>query len=150
MSKNPTRRLTTMRADLQSFAQRLYDLLIERDWTQADLARKVWGKNRTDSKGYAQPVGKDRISNYINGKQLPDPATVKKLADAFGLTVEELWPASIVSAVERESPGISMSAVNGHFDKVLVQVRTILPIEIASQIMALISEAESARRAESR
>jgi len=56
----------------------------------SDLARAVWGEERTDKNGYAQPVGKDRISAYINGRVLPTEATLAKIADALGMPREAL------------------------------------------------------------
>lgn len=66
-------------AATKRFQRRLWRLINAQGWNQAELSRK-------------SGIGKDVISTYVNGKHLPDPKNAKKLADAFDITVDELFP----------------------------------------------------------
>lgn len=63
----------------EKFASKLYSLLAKQEMNQADLADKL---------GVKQPT----ISAILSGQHKPQPATLKKLADAFEVSVEEIWP----------------------------------------------------------
>ncbi len=69
----------------ERFAHNLTKLREARKWTQKDLAR-------------ASGVSRRTISRYEWGGVKPRAATLIKLADALGCTVELLWTG-------RESPG---------------------------------------------
>ncbi len=65
----------------RAFAETLRSLLAKKEMKQADLALKL---------GVKQPT----ISAILSGQHKPQPATLKKLADAFDVSVEEIWPTS--------------------------------------------------------
>lgn len=71
--------LARMDQEEATFADRLATLLNEQGLTQAELAEKL---------GIGQPA----ISMMLNRSCRPQRKTVKKFADALGVTVEELWP----------------------------------------------------------
>ena len=56
---------------------RIRKLRRERDWTQRDLAEKVG-------------VDYKNVSNYEVGRLVPSLKTLQRLADAFGVAVQEL------------------------------------------------------------
>lgn len=58
---------------------RLRTLLDERGWTQADLAERA---------GIEQP----HVSKLVTGKRRPSLNTAQKVARAFGVAVEDVWP----------------------------------------------------------
>lgn len=152
MSRNVKRRLsptseptTVVSDDLETFARRLHYALLDRDMSQSDLARKVWGQTRTDARGYETVVGKDRISSYINGKQMPEPKTLKKIADALKMKPEDLAPDLAASAIERGSPEVEMKLMGGHTDKALLRVNKLLPLSLAAEIIKMISDFEKAK-----
>ena len=58
---------------------RLQELMDARGWTQADLA---------DRAGIQQP----HISKLIRGKNRPSINTASKVARAFGVSIEDVWP----------------------------------------------------------
>lgn len=55
--------------------QKLYDL----GWKQTDLAERAG-------------LGRDSVSLYIRGKNLPGARNMKAMADALGMSIEELAP----------------------------------------------------------
>jgi transcriptional regulator with XRE-family HTH domain len=64
--------------------------MLTKGMSQSDVARAVWQETRQDKNGFTQPVGKDRISAYVNGKVLPTEETLKRIADALDTTPEKL------------------------------------------------------------
>src|SRR3546814_10206285 len=56
----PRNLLTPRHLTKQEFGRRLYQLMLAKNWSQADLARRA-------------ELGRDSISTYINGKTFPDP-----------------------------------------------------------------------------
>lgn len=80
-----------------TFATNLREAMLSKGMSQSDVARAVWRDERTDKHGFVQPVGKDRISAYVNGKVLPTEETLAKIAAALDTTPEKLLG-------EREQP----------------------------------------------
>lgn len=87
-------------AAIRRFQKRLWRLINNRGWNQAELSRR-------------SGIGKDVISTYVNGKHMPDPKNAQKLATAFDITAEELFPdLAGVEAVPEGSP-LEVRAVVG-------------------------------------
>jgi hypothetical protein len=126
---------------MAEFSRRLHHALLKKGWSQSDLARRIWNSTRTGSDGFAQVVGRDRISSYINRKSMPAPATLQKIADALDMSVAELAPNLTASAVEKETPSLELKMVEGHSDKVLLRVNQLVPLSVAAEIVALIEKA---------
>ena len=63
----------------REFGTRFYKLMLARQWNQSDLAR------------YAD-LPRASISVYIRGESLPTRASLEKIAAAFSMEPEELWP----------------------------------------------------------
>lgn len=142
MSKTVTRRTPPVggktyveKLDYEEFAKRLYHLLVQRGWKQSDLARRCFGEVRS-TKGHMLARGRDRISAYIRGKAVPDPSNLKKIADAFEITVEELAPDIAQGTMEREEPSLYVHAVPGT-GKVLLKTQYLVPQEYVAELIAL-------------
>lgn len=131
---------------MQQFARRLHQLMTDRGWSNSDLARKVWGET-VDKKGYTVAKNRDRVGVYLRGEGLPEPATLGKMAEAFGMSKEELAPDLTAAAVDREKPEIGFTMVQGHTDRVHLQINTLVPLSVATQIVALIEQAKAAKNA---
>lgn len=156
MSKAPTRRLApssepgasgvtpTLKIGLVEFARRLHDLRTARGWNQSDLAREVWGEVE-DNRGRMVARNRDRISQYEQGRSFPDPANLRRIADVFGVSIDELAPGVTAATVDREVPAVSFVSVQGHPDKTHLQVNTLVPYEIALEIAALVHKAQRER-----
>lgn len=148
MSKSPRRLLPPtagktpiQRHTIQQFSRRLHELLTERNMSQADLARKTFGTEVT-KQGYTVAKGRDRISAYLSGKTYPEPRTMQKLADALGMTLEELAPDAVAAAVDRDNPSLSITMVEGHPDKVHLVVNKLVSLDVAMQIGTLLASTE--------
>ena len=125
--------------ELERFARKLHEAMINKGLSQSDLAAEIWGRT-TDARGYDVAKGRDRISVYLQGKSIPDPKNLTKIADVLGMKVEELAPDITASTVEKENPEIAMTAIAGHADKVFLRVNKLVPLEMAARIISMLSE----------
>ena len=81
---NGRRVLRAKRYQDPNFPKELRGLLDAHNMTQSDLAAKIWSRKITkDGKNAA--IGKDRISNWVNGLEYPSKANLQKVLDVFGL-----------------------------------------------------------------
>lgn len=62
---------------MKNFGRNLYIALFDKKMSQVELAEKVG-------------VSQQSISNYVNGDKSPSTATLIKIADALGVTVDSL------------------------------------------------------------
>lgn len=119
----------------QEFARRLSSVIMERGWSQSDLAR-------------AAGLGRDAISTYVRGRSLPGPLNLRKLADALGMSPHQLLPNAAENAVDNDVPAFEMRAAVGHPDQVWVRLNRQLTLRQALAI-ARVLDAESADEGES-
>lgn len=131
---------------MASFARRLHHLMLEKGLSQSDVARSMWGTIQ-DGRGYDVAKGRDRISEYVRGQSIPEPRNLKKLAEVLDVTVEQLAPDLAAASVDRADPELSLTVVTGQADKVHLKVNRLLPLSIASQIVALISGSDERGKA---
>ena len=125
----------------RSFAATLASLLHSRGWNQSDLARHVWG-TREEKDGRESAAGRDKVSRYMKGVQLPDPKTLKQMADALGVTIEELAPDIAAEVAERAPPAMLLSQPEGRPDLIHLQLNLLLPAELAVKVAQIVTEAQ--------
>ena len=125
--------------ELERFARKLHEAMIKKGMSQSDLAAAIWGRT-TDARGYEVARNRDRISVYLQGRSLPDPQNLQKIADVLGTTVEELAPDITAAAVEKENPEVAMTAIAGHSDKVFLRVNKLVPMLVAAEIISMLSK----------
>src|ERR1700733_6919190 len=129
----------TVEIGQQAFGRRLQQLLDQKGWNYSDLARAVWGKTTTAS-GYEVAKNRDRISVYISGKAFPDPRNLKRIADTLGVEIADLAPEHIGDRmIEQQNPAYSITKVQGESDKVFLRVNKLVPEQVASQILVLLT-----------
>ena len=127
-----------LRPRSQEFARRLHKAMLDRGWNQSDLARAAWGESREDSRGYAQPIGKDRVSVYLKGHVLPDSQNLQKLATALEMTVEDLAPAVVTEKPETSTPtGIRPASEPGKF---FISIGDPISMKLAAKILLMVEE----------
>lgn len=127
----------------EDFARRLYEAMSRKKFSQSDLAREVWGSMEVvDKLGRTSNVARnrDRISVYLRGAGLPDPKNLSLIAQALGTTPEDLAPEITGAAVEREAPSMSMTAVAGHEDKVMLRINKLVPLATAMQVLNILAK----------
>ncbi len=114
----------------QEFARRLTQLLLDKGWNQADLAR-------------AAEIGRDAVSTYVRGRSLPTPLNLRKIADALGVEGESLLPNAVENAVDNDLPSFEMREAAGHPGRCWVRVNRLLTFRQALAI-AHVLDAEPA------
>lgn len=125
----------------EEFGNRLYQALIEADMSQSDLAREVFNETRTDPKtGYELVVGRDRISQYVRGKQFPEPRVFKRICAVLGKKQEELAPKMVGTTIQRENPSIEMTVVGDRHDLALLRINKVMPLRTATKIIDMIDD----------
>lgn len=123
----------------QEFARRLEELMDSKGMTQSDLAKAAFGV-RTDKYGVVQTAGRDRISAYVNGRQFPDEENLVKLANALGVTRDELTPdmEKLVAELEENNtpPEFDIKQIPNSAD-VYFEMRKRMTLDLAYQIIGL-------------
>ncbi len=109
------------------FAKRLYNLMMQKEWNQSDLAR-------------ASGLGRDSISQYVRGNNIPSPKNLKKLAEALGVKPIEIYPNYEAAAIEEEIPSLSFRQMPGDENSMWVRINKKVPMDVAAQIMKLMNE----------
>src|SRR3546814_17176733 len=94
--------------------------MLAKNWSQADLARRA-------------ELGRDSISTYINGKTFPDPLSRKKLADALGVSVDELIPNGMETALDQEFPAVELKQAVGHPGMAWVRINRAMSFATAAK-----------------
>lgn len=112
----------------QEFGRRLQSLILERNWNQADLAR-------------AAGLGRDSISTYIRGRVFPDPKNLKKIADALGMTPQQIMPSDMTAVIDAEVPALEIRQSAADPTKVHIRINRTVTVEQAAQIFAILNHA---------
>jgi transcriptional regulator with XRE-family HTH domain len=129
----------TVRTQQTRFGQFLMELLERKKMTQSDLARAMWGEEKTKTGVAAK--GRDRISVYIKGSQVPSRETLQLMAAALQVRVEELTDAVQRAPVDLlGARTMTITDVAGQPGRVLLQINKTVPRKVAAQIMALLVE----------
>lgn len=139
MARTPRRNPNTRIIGMPKFSTNLYRLRVEKGMSQSDLAREIWG-TVTDARGYTVAKNKDRISRWENGSQVPEAQNLQAVADALGVSVEDLAPDLTAKRMDAdENPAVQMTMVQGQPGRVHLIVNTLTSLEIASKVIALLS-----------
>lgn len=144
MSKSPRRSspvggMTTpqMKA-LRTFADNLRKARMDRDWSQSDLAREIWGEI-LGADGRKSARNRDRISVWERGSVVPDPLNLQKLCDVLGIPQEELAPGLTMETIDKTPPAIHFHMVPGGEGLVHLRVDTMCLLATAVEVVALLS-----------
>ena len=122
-----TPQLTPRALTRQEFGRRVATLLLDKGWNQSDLAR-------------AADLGRDSISTYVNGKTFPTPKALKAIAEALGVTKEELLPNYTMSALDDEHPAVELKQASGHPGKAWLRINRAMSFTTAAKIIELINK----------
>lgn len=115
----------------QEFGRRLYRLMINKRWTQSELARKA-------------DMSRDNISRFVRGTSLPTPQSLEKLAKALGVNEEELFPNQIESAIDADNPSFEFKESPGMPGVAWIRVNRLVTIATALKIADLLSNDNAA------
>jgi len=111
----------------QEFGRRLYSFMMQKEFTQSELAR-------------AAKMGRDSISQYVRGRSVPSPKNLAKLADALNVEVDVLFPNYDAQANATEQPTLEMKSVEADADNVWLRINMKVPTLKALEVMRIIKE----------
>jgi transcriptional regulator with XRE-family HTH domain len=118
------------------FSRKLQHLMNQREMSQSDLARLMWGQIEQAS-GYPAAKNRDRISKWLAGKRLPDGRSLEKLCQILECDASALAPSVVTGNAEAQHPELRMTVIAGHRDLVHLTFNTVLPLEAAVQMIAI-------------
>jgi len=126
------------------FGKRLTDILRQKGWSQSDLAAMIWERKR-DSRGFMVANKRDLISSYCKGEMLPSRENLQKIADALGMTTDELLPAAQLEPVQ-DIGVISRQTKRDDPRSVIWNARIDIPKELADFFEELYARLGEARK----
>jgi transcriptional regulator with XRE-family HTH domain len=112
----------------QEFGNRLYRMMLARQWTQSELARQA-------------DLPRDSISVYIRGKSLPTPLSLDKLSSALNVPKEELLPSYAESAIDEDMPAIELKVSPNAPNTAWLRINQMVPLDVALKITGLLKDA---------
>lgn len=118
----------------REFARRLNAMMIERGWNQSELARQA-AHHMPEGKDF----GRDCVSGYIRGLNVPQPVRLKALCAALGCDPDDLLPSRGVPSVDTRRPEIEMRALPG--GKAHLRIDKAVSLKLALKIMSMIEDA---------
>lgn len=119
------------------FGRLLQKKMVEKNWSQSDLARAA-AKYTPDKK-----FPRDTISGYVRGENLPGPVRLGALAKAFGVKSEDLLPTRGSTAVDERAPPLSVRSLGD--GNMWLQVNQAVPQSVALKILALLEQSDASK-----
>jgi transcriptional regulator with XRE-family HTH domain len=121
-----------------AFRDRLQRLMRDKGKTQADLARQIFGTTEEirGDQVYEVPRNRQTFSKYLSGKSYPSEETKRKLADALGVTMMELFPND--DPENKPGSGITFKQLNKR--DALLELHVELPVDKAMEVIRIVRE----------
>lgn len=141
-TQEPVDSVDTRRAQM---ARNIARLLIEKGWTQAELARRASDYMPIDPKTKKKgKVGKDLVGAYIKGKNVggkyvritPSADRVAAIAKAFGVPPEDIYPYAIPRQAQEDLPPFDVQTLDD--GRVWLQLNQAVDRNTALKILALL------------
>lgn len=94
---------------------------------QSDLAR-------------AAGLPRELISTYVRGVAFPTPKSLRRIADALQVKVDDLVPSAMGMIAQDEVPSFAMTEIAGQRGQVWLRVNRMVPAAHAARIFAILQE----------
>jgi transcriptional regulator with XRE-family HTH domain len=117
------------------FGRRLQYYMVKKGWIQSELARQAALHTKD---GY---FGRDNVSNYINGHNLPGPVLLNALAKALEVAPTDLLPTHLVASTDEQMPSLDVSNVGDGTAWIRINQR--IPWPLALKVMELLNSQSS-------
>lgn len=112
------------------FGRHLHEMMLDRHLRQSDLARLTG-------------MGRDSISQYVNGNTLPTEENSRKLAKALNVGFDEIYPPNFRrEAADTANHGLRLTQVVGEPNKCWLYINRPMTFALAAEIIKLIEGAE--------
>lgn len=135
------------RPEYQAFARRLHAAMQAKGVGNSDLARAIWGEVE-DAKGYKVAKNRHQVALYLKGKAMPERATLQKICEFLEVPVEEMAPETQTAAIDRTRPELNFAMLSAQPGMVHLQINSILPLNVAVEIVRLYQQAKNAKGSE--
>ena len=109
----------------QEFGRRLYNFMMQKMYSQSDLAR-------------ASGMGRDSISQYVRGRSVPSPKNLVKLADALDVEVDVLFPNYDAQSNAIEQPTLELKSIEADAEHLWLRINMKVPAEKALAVMQIL------------
>jgi len=109
----------------QEFGRRLYNFMMQKMYSQSDLAR-------------ASGMGRDSISQYVRGRSVPSPKNLVKLADALDVEVDVLFPNYDAQSNAIEQPTLELKSIEADAEHFWLRINMKVPAEKALAVMQIL------------
>lgn len=116
----------------EEFGRRLHRLLLDRGWRQSELARRAG-------------IQRDSVSNYVRGRAFPSQLNLSKMAQAFGVSADDILPNYTEMVIQDATPDFDLKVNPGDPSRAWVRLNRLMSFDIAVQIAALV-QADAANR----
>ena len=122
------------------FGRRLQQILLDRGWTQSDLARQAFGET-TDQGGYKVPKKREVVSAALAGRYFPSATNLHAMAKALGMTDDELLPNLRKMAIDESAkPAFEFKVAPGHPNEGWLQINQLVTYDTFVKIAALLQQ----------
>ncbi|MEM8801116.1 MAG: helix-turn-helix transcriptional regulator [Pseudomonadota bacterium] len=121
-------------------AARLREKMYEKDLSQSDLARMLWGET-VNSDGYTSAKNRDRISVWLNARAFPSDKNLRMLAEALETTPDDLVPDDDTEYLTSGSVA-KLHVLKDDPNTARLQLDRVLPLKAAIRIMDLLNSDE--------
>jgi len=119
--------------------RRIQKLLLEKSWSQSDLARAAFGST-TDSRRYNVARNREIVSQAIQGKSKPSPLSLQRMAQALGVKPQDLYPAMEREAIESAPANLEFKVSHNDATKGWLKVNRMVTIDQFAKIMAILKD----------
>lgn len=109
-SKEPLAADATRSAVAAEFAKRVQHRMVMKGWNQSELARQA-SIHLAEKTGKRKTMGRDSVSHYIRGENLPTPAHLHALARALGCEPFDLLPSVGMPSVDTKRPSLRVDTL---------------------------------------
>lgn len=137
LNPHPTRPAAAQSA-ITEFARRLQAAMIQKGWSQSELARRATQQLPKPVPGQAQnrDLGRSRISHYVRGISLPRPEGLAAIARALGCAPADLLPPDAVPTAV-PAPFEMKAAADG---RVSLRINRTVTLATATAIINLLAK----------
>lgn len=109
----------------QQFGRRLYQMMLQRGWNQSELARQA-------------NLPRDSISTYVRGVAFPTPKSLTALAEALGVSVPDILPNAIESAIDEDHPSFEIKVSPSAPSVAWLRMNRLVSLSTATKIAELV------------
>lgn len=117
----------------QDFASHLQAHMLRKGWNQSELARQA-GLHMPSGK-----MGRDVVSGYLRGRNLPGPPHRKAICAALGISSEDLGHTILPTATGANAPPLLVTSAGDGYS--WVRINMTLPADVGLRIQQLVENA---------